>query len=76
MTTTSFTITREIEITVEARYIPAVRATHMQPGEPADIEIIDAYDNDYQLIKLTEAEVDEVREMVLQDPPQRDYDEE
>ena len=72
--TTTVTITREIEITVEVRYIPAVRATHMQPGEPADIEIIDAYDNDYQLIKLTEAEVDEVREMALQDPPQRDYD--
>ena len=72
--TTTITITREIEITVEVRYVPAVRATHMQPGEPADIEIIDAYDNDYQLIKLTEAEVDEVREMALQDPPQRDYD--
>ena len=72
--TTTVTITREIEITVEVRYVPAVRATHMQPGEPADIEIIDAYDNDYQLIKLTEAEVDEVREMALQDPPQRDYD--
>ena len=74
--TTTITITREIEITVDARYIPAVRATHMQPGEPADIEIIDAYDNDEENIRLTEAEVDEVREMVLQDPPQRDYDEE
>ena len=71
--TTTITITREIEITVGARYIPAVRATHMQPGEPADIEIIDAYNNDDGLsIELTQAEIDEVREMVLQDPPQRD----
>ena len=72
--TTTLTITREIEITVEARYIPAVRATHMQPRQPADIEIIDAYDNDGGILALTEAEVDEVREMVLQDPPQRDCD--
>ena len=71
--TTTITITREVEITVGARYIPAVRATHMQPGEPADIEIIDAYNNDDGLsIELTQAEIDEVREMVLQDPPQRD----
>lgn len=72
--TTTVTITREIEITVGARYIPAVRATHLQPPEPADIEVFTAYDQDGQLIKLTEAEVDEVREMVLQDPPQPDYD--
>jgi hypothetical protein len=70
---TTLTITREVEITVEARYIPAVRATHMQPGEPADIEIIDAYDNDGGGLALTEAEVDEVREMILQDPPMPDF---
>ena len=74
--TTTITITRDIEITVGARYIPAVRATHMQPGEPADIEILEAYDQDGLSIELTDSEVDEVREMVLQDPPQRDYDEE
>ena len=74
--TTTITITREIEITVEARYVPAVRATHMQPGEPADIEILESYDQDGLSIELTDSEVDEVREMVLQDPPQRDYDEE
>ena len=73
---TTVTITREIEITVVARYVPAVRATHMQPPEPADIVILDAYDNELDVLPLTEAEVDEVREMVLQDPPQRDYDEE
>ena len=72
--TTTITITREIEITVEARYVPAVRATHMQPGEPADIEILESYDQDGLSIELTDSEVDEVREMVLQDPPQRDYD--
>ena len=68
----TITMTREIEITVEARYVPAVRATHMQPGEPADIEILEAYDQDGLSIELTDSEVDEVREMVLQDPPQRD----
>ena len=68
----TITITREIEITVEARYVPAVRATHMQPGDPADIEILEAYDQDGLSIELTDSEVDEVREMVLQDPPQRD----
>ena len=71
--TTTVTIIREIEITVDVRYIPAVRATHMQPGEPADIIIDEAYDDDGGMM-LTEAEVDEVREMVLQDPPQPDYD--
>ncbi len=71
---TTVTITREVEITVEALYVPAVRRTHMQPGEPANIVILDAYDDDSQDIKLTAAEVDEVREMVLQDPPQRDCD--
>ena len=71
--TTTVTIIREIEITVDVRYIPAVRATHMQPGEPADIIIDEAYDDDGGMM-LTEAEVDEVREMVLQDPPQRDCD--
>jgi len=69
---TTVYITREIEITVQARYIPAVDATYMQPSEPADIEILYAhYDSDN--IELTEAEIDEVREMVLQDPPHRDY---
>jgi hypothetical protein len=72
--TTTITITREVEITVVARYVPAVRATHMQPPEPADIEVLAAYDNDHGVLALTEAEVDEVREMVLQDPPQRDCD--
>ena len=76
---TTVTITREITITrdinVEVRYIPAVRATHMEPGEPADIEVLDAYDGDNGVItELTDSEVDEVREMVLQDPPQRDCD--
>ena len=70
--TTTVTITREVEITVEVRYVPAVRATHMQPGEPADIIIDEAYD-DTGGVMLTYAERQEVREMILQDPPQRDY---
>ena len=71
---TTITITREVEITVGARYIPGTDATYWQPGEPADIEIIDAYDADGLAIQLTDSEVDVVREMVLQDPPQRDCD--
>lgn len=70
---TTVTIIREVEIEVDVRYIPAVRATHMQPPEPADVEILDAYDELNQIVNLTQAERDEVREMVLQDPPQRDY---
>ena len=69
---TTVYITREIEITVQARYIPAVDATYMQPEEHANVEIIGAHVNG-DGIELTEAEIDEVREMVLQDPPHRDY---
>ena len=71
MTTTVY-ITREIEITVEARYIPEVDATYMQPPEPAEVEILDAC-YDYNSVILTKAERDEVREMVLENPPHRDY---
>ena len=70
--TTTVTIIREITIEVDARYIPAKRATHMTPAEPAEVEIIDAYDDVHSVI-LTHAEREEVREMILQDPPQRDY---
>ena len=74
MTTTIF-ITREIEIIVEARYIPAVRATYLNPGEPAAIEIIEAYDHEGLTIDLTDAEADEAERMFLASPPERDYDE-
>ena len=70
--TTTVIITREVEIEVDARYIPAVRATHMTPAEPADVEIIDAYGDMHSVI-LTQAEREEVREMVLQNPPHRDF---
>jgi hypothetical protein len=68
---TTITIIREVEIEVDARYIPAVRATPLTPPEPADVEIIDAYDDAGSII-LTQSERQEIREMVLQDPPQRD----
>jgi len=63
----TITITREIEITVEVRVIPGTPATYMQPAEHADVVILDAYDerSGDSLVWLTEAEVDEVREMVL-----------
>jgi hypothetical protein len=43
----------------------------MQPADHADIEIIEAH-YDGNIIELTEAEIDEVREMVLENPPERD----
>jgi len=70
--TMTVTIIREVEIEVEVRYIPAVRATHMQPAEPAEVEILDAC-YDYNSVILTQSERDEVREMVLENPPHRDY---
>jgi len=70
---TTVTIIREVEIEVDVRYIPAVRATHMQPDEPAEVEILDAC-YDYNSVILTEAERNEVREMVLENPPEPDYD--
>ena len=60
----TITITREIEILVEVRYIPGTPATHMQPAEPPDIEIIEAH-YDGNIIELTDAEVDEVRENAI-----------
>jgi len=69
---TTVTIICEIEIEVEVRYIPAVDATYMQPPDPAEVEILAAYEDVHSVI-LTEAERDEVREMVLENPPQRDY---
>lgn len=71
MTATIF-ITREIEITVEARYIPPVRATHYNPPEPATIEIVESYDHHGLSIELTDAEVDEAERLILASPPERD----
>jgi len=69
---TTVTIIREIEVEVEVRYIPAVDATYMQPAEPAEVVIIDACYG-YNSVMLTEAERDEARAMVLENPPHRDY---
>jgi hypothetical protein len=62
----TISITREIEIIVEARVIPGTPATYMQPAEHADIEILEAH-ADGNIIELTEAEVDEVRDIVFND---------
>lgn len=72
--TTTVTIIREIEIEVDVRYIPAVRATHMQPPEPADVEILEAYDELGQSVEITDSEEERVRQMVLENPPERDCD--
>jgi hypothetical protein len=65
------TITREIEITVEAHYVPGSPATYLQPPDPAEVLIIDAFAEDGRVL-LTASERDEVIEMVLQDPPNGD----
>lgn len=67
----TITLTREIDITVEVRVIPGTPATYMQPPDHADIEILEAHVCG-NTIELTEAEIDEVREMVLENPPERD----
>jgi hypothetical protein len=64
-------ITREVEITVEAHYVPGSPATYLQPPDPAEVLIIDAYTEDGRVL-LTASERDEVIEMVLQDPPDGD----
>jgi hypothetical protein len=65
------TITREVEITVEAHYVPGSPATYLQPPDPAEVLIIDAYAEDGKIL-LTASERDEVIKMVLQDPPNGD----
>ena len=60
----TITIIREIEILVEVRYIPGTPATHMQPADHADIEIIEAH-YDGNIIELTESEVYEVLENAI-----------
>jgi hypothetical protein len=60
----TITITREIEIIVEARIIPGTPSTYMQPGYAPDIEILEAH-HDGNIIELTEAEIDEVRENAI-----------
>jgi hypothetical protein len=60
----TITITREIEITVEARIRPGTPSTYMQPAEHANIEILEAH-HDGNIIELTEAEIDEVRENAI-----------
>lgn len=72
---TTIYITRNVEIDVATRYIPAVAATYMQPPEPASVEIITAYAEDGELIELTDAERDEVERLVLESPPEPYYDE-
>jgi hypothetical protein len=60
----TISITREIEIIVEARIRPGTPATYMQPADHTDIEILEAH-YDGNLIELTEAEVDEVLENAI-----------
>ena len=60
----TITIIRQIEIAVEVHLKPGTKATHLEPADPADIEIIEAH-ADGQSIELTDDEIDEVREIAL-----------
>ena len=73
--TTIVTIIREVEIDVEVQYTPAVAATYWQPPEHAEVEILEARSAfDGLDLCLTKSEVDQVRQMVLENPPERDCD--
>lgn len=60
----TITIIRQIEITVEVHLKPGTPATHVEPADYSDIEIIEAH-ADGESIELTEAEIEEVREIAL-----------
>ena len=63
----------EAEIEVEASYTPGVRATHLDPEEYPEVEIISVTIDGYE-DELTEAEEDAVKQEILNNPPEREYD--
>lgn len=71
-TTTTITRDEDIEIDIEVSYTPGVRATHLDPEEYPEVEIISAT-IDGEEVELTEAEEDTVKEKILNNPPEREY---
>lgn len=78
--TTTTTITREYEdletgnilgeaeIDIEARYIRGRAATHLDPEEYPEVEIISAFIGNEE-VELTEAEEDRAKEKIFENPP-------
>lgn len=63
----------EAEIEVEVSYTTGTPATHLDPEEYPEVEILSAT-IDGEETELTEAEEDEVKEKILNNPPERDID--
>lgn len=69
------TVIGEHEIEIEATYYAGSNATYHHPGDKPEVEILSA-SIDGEEIELTEAEEEEVRIKILEDPPEPDHDEE
>ena len=69
------TVIGEHEIEIEATYYAGSNATYDHPGDPEDVEILSAFIGNEE-VELTEAEEEEARIQILEDPPEPSYDEE
>lgn len=79
-TTTTTTIVREVgdeehEIEIEAKYYTGTNQTYDHPGDPEDVEILSAFIGKEE-VELTEAEEEQAKQQILEDPPEPSYDEE
>jgi hypothetical protein len=63
------TVTGEHEIEIEASYYPGAAATHLDPPEYPEVEILSAT-IDGEETELSEEEEDRAREKILSDPPE------
>jgi hypothetical protein len=63
------TVTGELEIEIEASYYAGRAATHLDPPEYPEAEILSATINGEET-ELTEAEEEEALEKILNDPPE------
>ena len=67
------TVVGEEEIEVEAWYTAGVPATHDQPAEHAQVDIVSATINGEE-VELTYDEEDRIAAKILSNPPERDSD--
>ena len=64
----------EDEIDIEASYYPGCSATHWEPAEHPEVEILSASINGKE-VELTTEEEERVIEQILNNPPERCFDE-
>jgi len=69
------TVISEHEIEIEARYYAGSNATYYHPGDNPEVEILSSI-LDGEDVELTEAEEEEVKIKILENPPEPSYDEE